>query len=214
MAPTAPIILDVFADVACPWCWIGERRLAHALAARPGLPVVRRWRPFELQPDLPAGGMPWGMLVETKFGGRARATPMFERVAAIGAEEGLSFRFERMTMASRTRDAHRVILHAAQGGREWDVAEALWRAHFTDGANLGDAAVLRAAAVGAGLDAAEVDQLLAGDEHAAAVTESQQEAALLGVTGVPFVVLDGRLGVSGAQPVEVFLRALDEAAAG
>jgi predicted DsbA family dithiol-disulfide isomerase len=203
------MLIEVYADVVCPWCAIGERRLARALAERPGLAVERRWRPFQLQPQLPPGGVPWAAFVDAKFGGVARAQAAFARVAAVGAEEGLTFAFDRVASAPNTVDAHRLILHAARHGREWAMADALFTAYFAGGADLNDPDQLVAAAVGVGLSGVETRAFLAGDEARDEVAASQAEAAELGVTGVPFFVLDGRYAVSGAQPVALFLRALD-----
>jgi predicted DsbA family dithiol-disulfide isomerase len=148
----SPLKIEVFADIACPWCYIGEHRLERALAARPELQVEWRWRPFQLQPNLPASGIPWDTFASAKFGGAARAQAMFEHVAGVGAEEGIQFAFDRIATAPNTADAHRLILFAQETGRQRDAALALFRA---------------------------------------------------------FYIFDERLGLSGAQPVAVFLRALD-----
>src|SRR6478609_380926 len=110
----ATLRIDLYADIACPWCYIGERRLTQALAARPDLHVERHWRPFQLQPDLPPSGIPWSDLIEQKFGGAARATAMFGRVAASGASNGIAFNFDQVTRAPNTADAHRLVLFAAE----------------------------------------------------------------------------------------------------
>ncbi|HEX2187592.1 MAG TPA: DsbA family oxidoreductase [Longimicrobiaceae bacterium] len=205
--------IDIFSDVVCPWCWIGERRLAAALERRPELEVARRWRPFQLQPGMPAGGIPWEEMVRTKFGGPERARAMFAQVSAAGAPDGIHYAWERIASAPNTVDAHRLILWAAERGREWETAEALFGAYFARGADLGSADDLAAAAAEAGLDPREARAFLAGDGGREEVLRSQREAGELGVTGVPFFVIDGRWGISGAQPLEVFVRALDEAAA-
>jgi predicted DsbA family dithiol-disulfide isomerase len=205
--------IDVFSDVVCPWCYIGERRLAAALAQRPGLRATRSWRPFQLQPEMPAEGIPWAEMVRSKFGGPERAGAMFRQVSAAGAPDGIRFEWERVATAPNTVDAHRLVLWAAGRGREWEMAEALFGAYFTEGRDLGSADDLADAAARAGLDPDEARALLAGDEGRDDVRRSQEEARSLGISGVPFFVIDGRWAVSGAQPVEVFLRALDEAAA-
>ncbi len=203
------MIVEVYADIVCPWCYIGARRLAMALAQRPDLRVERHWRPFQLQPDMPKAGLAWPEFVESKFGGFERARSAFARVTAVGAADGIEFDFERIANAPNTRDAHRLILLAAREGCEWELADALFAAYFTQGRDLGDHEQLAEVAASVGLSRAEALAYLASDEGGAEVDASQQEAYQTGVTGVPFYVLDGRYALSGAQPVEVFLQALD-----
>jgi predicted DsbA family dithiol-disulfide isomerase len=143
------LAIDVWADVACPWCWIGDRRLDAALqrlrAEHPGLAVEHRWRPFQLQPGLPARGVPWAEFAREKFGGVDTMQAAFGHVAAAGASAGLDYRFDRMTVAPNTAAAHRLILHAGRAGdaagadadpgmRELAMADRLFRAYFTEGA--------------------------------------------------------------------------------
>ena len=208
---TTLLTIDVFADVVCPWCWIGEQRLAKALAERPELAVERRWRPFQLQPEMPRGGRPWADIVREKFGGEVRAKEMFAQVARVGALEGLDFRFDRITRAVSTADAHRLILLARRHEREWEVAEALFRAHFTDGIDLNDREQLVAIGMRHGVPEDRIRALLEGTDLGDDVEASQAHAQELGIGGVPFFVIDGRFGISGAQPSELFVRALDMA---
>ena len=208
---TTLVTIDVFADVVCPWCWIGEQRLAKALAERPALAVERRWRPFQLQPEMPPGGRPWSEIVREKFGGEVRAREMFAQVARVGTLEGLDFRFDRITRAPNTTDAHRLILLARRHEREWPVAESLFRAHFAEGVGLDDPEELVRLAMHHGIPETETRALLAGDELADDVVASQRKAQELGIGGVPFFVIDGRFGISGAQSSELFVRALDMA---
>lgn len=207
----SPITIDVYADVACPWCWIGETRLERALALRPALRVERHWRPFLLQPDLPAGGVPWRDFIGPKFGGEARAAAMFAHVASVGAGDGLTFRFDQIAKANNTRDAHRLILFARSHGREWATAEALFAAYFRDGVDLEDRDALLKLAEAVGLPLAQARDWLASREGEAGVDAARAEAARLGIRGVPFFVLNGEIGISGAQPTETFVAALDEA---
>ncbi|GIV97621.1 MAG: DSBA oxidoreductase [Herpetosiphonaceae bacterium] len=203
------IQIDIFADIACPWCYIGERRLERALALRPGLNVERRWRPFQLQPNLPRSGMPWHEFVQRKFGGLQRAQAMFNHVAAVGAAEGLTFAFDRMVSAPNTCDAQRLILFAEHQGCEWKAVDALFAAYFAQGRDLSRLDELVAIAAEIGLDAGQTRSYLMSDAGIAEVVESQEQAYVLGIQGVPFYIFDGRYAISGAQPVNVFLRALD-----
>jgi predicted DsbA family dithiol-disulfide isomerase len=206
--------IDVYADIVCPWCYIGERRLESALAQRPELEVEFHWRPFQLRPEMPPQGEPWERLITEKFGGPERARAMFAHVSAAGAPDGVEFAWDRIASAPNTRDAHRLVLLAAEQGRERAMAESLFRGYFAEGALLNDPETLVGLAVRAGVDAGAARELLRGERNVEEVADSQKEAQRLGVTGVPMVVLDGRYAVSGAQPVEVFVRALDTAAAG
>lgn len=205
------MLLDVYSDVVCPWCYIGEKRLAKVLAERPDLEAEVRWRPFQLQPGMPRGGLPWAEFTRRKFGGEDGAKAAFARVIAAGEPDGIHFDFDRVASAPNTVDAHRLILFAGERGLQWEVADALFSAYFTEGRDLNDHEDLAAVASGAGLDAADVREYLAGEDNASEVYSSQEEARRLGITGVPFYVFDGRYALYGAQPVEVFEEALEMA---
>ena len=204
--------VDVFSDIACPWCSIGEAHLARALAGRDGVEV--RWRPFQLQPGLPPGGAPRDAFFEAKFGGRAAMDAAFGHVTRAGAAVGVPFDFARLAGAPNTADAHRVVLLGEAHGVGFAVARSLFDAYFAHGRDVTDAATLAEVAAAVGLAATETRAMLAGDRFRAEVAESQRLAREIGVTGVPFVVVDGRLGISGAQPPDVLARAFDEALAG
>ena len=203
------IQIDIYADVVCPWCYIGEKRLEGALSGRPGLSVERRWRPFQLRPEMPANGLPWREFALEKFGGEDRMRAAFSQVIAAGEPDDVRFDFDRIASAPNTVDAHRLILHAADHGLQWKTANTLFEAYFTRGANLNDHDELAEVAAKAGLDADEARSFLAGGDKTEEVWQAQEEAKRIGVSGVPFYVFDGRHGLSGAQPVEVFVRALD-----
>lgn len=205
--------IEVFADVVCPWCFVGEERLAKALALRPGLGAEVRWRPFQLRPEMPEGGLPWREFAVAKFGGEERMRAAFRHVSAAGAPDGIEFDFDRVASAPNTVDAHRLILLAEDRDKGREMSRALFRAYFSEGANLNDRDQLAALASGAGLDADETRAYLEGDSGVAEVWASQEEAARLGITSVPFYVFDGRYALPGSQPVEVFVEALDAVAA-
>ena len=169
------------------------------------------WRAFELSPDTPTGpGRPEiDALAEMKGIPRPRVEQMFAQVTAVAAGEGLAYDFDR-TLAVNTFDGHRLVHLAAASGLADRVLEALYSAHFEHGADLGDAETLVRVVTDAGLDADEARAVLAGDDHADAVRRDEAEARAIGVTGVPFFVVDRRLGVSGAQPADVFTQLLEE----
>ncbi|HHX85407.1 MAG TPA: DsbA family oxidoreductase [Actinomycetales bacterium] len=208
--------IDIWSDVVCPFCWIGKRHLEAALdgfrVEHPDAEVEVVWRAYELDPQAPAStdesnserlAAKYGMPV-------AEADAMQEQIAERFRAVGLEFDW-RAARATNTHDAHRLAALATARGRGDAADEALKRAHFTDGELLSDPAVLSRIGTGIGLPAAEVDALLAGDAYADEVRRDQAEARALGVTGVPFFVLDGRLAVSGAQPTDLFRQALERA---
>ncbi len=201
--------IEVWADVVCPWCWIGETRLYRALGQRPQVEAEVVWRPFQLQPDLPPEGTPWDEVVQTEFGGPERAKAMFQQVAAAGAYDGLRFEFARIPSHPNTRDAHRLVLLAQESGIARRMAEALFAANFTEGRDIGNRDVLADVAAQVGLDRDRVARFLAGDQFGPAVDASQAEAASLGISGVPFFVIDGKYAFSGAQSLETFVSVLD-----
>jgi predicted DsbA family dithiol-disulfide isomerase len=203
--------IDVYADIACPWCYVGRARLKQALDRRPDLDVALRWRPFQLQPDMPAGGRDFREVLERKFGGWDRARRMFDRIRELGSELGLTFDFDAIEAAPNTADAHRLVLWAQNRGRGDATATALFRAYFSKGRNVSDADVLVDCAAAAGLDADAARTLLDGTDYADAVRESQAQAQRRGITGVPCYVFGDRHAVTGAQPTEVFVEALDAA---
>jgi predicted DsbA family dithiol-disulfide isomerase len=194
---------------------VGERRLFAAIeafeVARPGVQVVPRWHPFQLQPDLPAEGLPWRPFAEAKFGGWERARAGFRQVEQAAEAEGIAFRFETIQKANNTADAHRLILWAREHDAEWPVAHALFRAYFTDNRDLNDADTLAAIAADAGLDRDAAHAFLASDRLADAVTGSQAAAQRMGITGVPFFIVGDKYAFSGAQPQHVFAQALEKA---
>jgi predicted DsbA family dithiol-disulfide isomerase len=208
------MLIDVYTDVVCPWCYIGEKRLAKALAERPDLEVEVRWRPFQLEPGIPEGGLPWAEFSQRKFGGESGAKAAFFRVAAAGERDGIRFDFGRVASAPNTVDAHRLILFARNHRLQQELSDALFGAYFTEGKDLNDHEELVHVASSVGLDATEVREYLAGEEGAYEVLSSQEEAWRLGITGVPFYVFEGRYAIYGAQPVEVFGEALDMVRAG
>jgi predicted DsbA family dithiol-disulfide isomerase len=201
--------IDVYADIACPWCYVGRARLRHALEQRPDLDPTLRWRPFQLQPDMPAEGRDFRTVLEQKFGSWTRAEQMFDRIRTLGTELDLDFQFDAIEVAPNTADAHRLVLWAAEQDQGDAMATALFRAYFSDGRNVSDPDVLVDCAADAGFDADAVCALLNGDDHAEAVRESQEQAQRRGITGVPCYVFGNEHAVTGAQSVDVFLEALD-----
>lgn len=209
-ADSPTLRIEVFSDVACPWCYLGDARLRAALA-RAEVQAVVHWQPFQLQPALPPEGVPWKAFAERKFGSWARALEVFAQVGELGREAGLRFRFTDIARANNTVDAHRLILYAEAYGKGEAAARALCQAYFAEGRDLNDTAVLVHLAADLGLEPDAVKTFLRGDEKRSEVSASQKRAATLGISGVPFYIFNARLGVSGAQTVETFVRAIDQA---
>lgn len=206
------LTVDIVSDVVCPWCYLGSKHLARALLLRPALDVSVNWRPFQLDPAVPAGGLDRKTYLLQKLGDQARIDAIHARLAELGREQGIDFRFDRITRAPNTLDAHRLIRWAQPSGAQGAVAERLFALYFTEGADIGDPAVLRAVAESAGLDGDVVATRLSGEWDKQEVADEIAVAARLGVTGVPFFIVDGRYGVAGAQPAEALAEVLDQAA--
>ncbi|MGL4610913.1 MAG: DsbA family oxidoreductase [Trueperaceae bacterium] len=201
--------IDIFADIACPWCYVGDARLERVLSETK-TPAEIIWHPFQLQPDLPLTGANWETFSLQKFGGAANRQRAFDSVAHAAQEDGITFRFENIASAANTRDAHRLILLAQERGNGLELANIFFKAYFTDGANLNDSATLAALAALAGISESETAALLASDTHITEVAQSQRLASQLGVSGVPFYIFNKTQGLSGAQPLEVFQQVVHE----
>jgi predicted DsbA family dithiol-disulfide isomerase len=209
----APLNVEIWSDVVCPWCYIGKRRFEAALERfehRDEVQVI--WRSFELDPHAPREREgDYADRLATKYGmSREQAVQTHERMTAIAANDGLDFRFE-LTRAGNTFDAHRLLHLAAERGIQDQVKERFMRAYFSEGEPVGDPETLVRLAADAGLSADEARAILSSDTYAVEVRAEEREATELGINGVPFFVLDRRYGVSGAQPADVLLQALEQA---
>jgi predicted DsbA family dithiol-disulfide isomerase len=207
------IEIDVWSDIACPWCYLGKRRLAAGLAAA-GAEAQVTWHAFELQPDMPPDGMPSHEFYDKKFGAAGRWASTFAKMTALGAADGITFAFEKMQRAPNTRLAHRAIriAHALEGPAAQDaVVEACFRAHFTDGVDISNREALLAALAGTPIDQGALRERLGWDESLDAVLADEEAAGKIGISGVPFFVAQGKLAMSGAQPADVFAGFLEQA---
>ena len=206
--------VEIWSDVVCPWCYIGKRRFERAVAESPLAHLVDvTWRSFQLNPSHPRGVRRRHDEYLAEKTGRTldEVRDMDERVTALAAAEGLAYDFERYTVVN-TLDAHRVAhLGAAQGAGD-AIQERLLRAQLVEGEILDEPATLVRLAGDIGIPAADVNAVLGGDAYAADVAADLRTGISLGLTGVPFFVFDRAVGVSGAQPVDVFTRALAVAA--
>jgi predicted DsbA family dithiol-disulfide isomerase len=216
--PPPELAIDIVSDVVCPWCFIGKRRLAAALASlaerEPALRPVVAWHPFQLNPGLPAEGMDRRAYLDAKFGGAARAGEIYGRLRAAGASVGIDFAFERIARQPNTLAAHRLIAWAEAQGRGEALVERLFCAYFLDGRDIGERAVLAALAGEAGLDPVAARAHLASVDGIDALAAADRRARQLGIDGVPFFIFNRRVGVSGAQEPATLLAAIAESRAG
>ncbi|OOB90574.1 DsbA family oxidoreductase [Rathayibacter sp. VKM Ac-2630] len=210
-----PITVDVWSDIACPWCYIGKRRFERGLEAfrlaHPEAPAVAiEYRSFELSPDTPEDyrGGEAAFLAEHKGIPEAQAQQMLDTVTAIAASVGLDYRFETVRHV-KTVTAHQALHHAKAQGLQLELKERLLSAYFVEGRDLADPAVLASLAAEVGLDEAETAQVLAEQRHLPDVQADIAQAREYGINGVPFFVLDGRFGVSGAQEPQAFTEVLE-----
>ncbi len=194
--------VDIFSDTICPWCFIGKRRLERALAERPQPGLTLNWRTFQLNPDMPAEGMDRQRYLEVKFGGPDNAKAIYDQVRAAGESEGIDFAFEAMTRTPNTIASHRLIRHAAKAGSENGhqdtVVQALFDAYFLRGEDIGDLAVLTAAAKTGGLDAVAARAFLESDAEDETVRAEDLGARRAGISGVPCFIFNRRHALEGA----------------
>ncbi len=207
--------LDIWSDIACPWCYVGKRHLEEALdrfSHRDDVEIV--WRAFELDPSAPRirdTSQTYAERLAAKYGTQPpQAQAMIDRMVATAAADGLEFRFDHIRPGN-TFDAHRLLHLAHERGKQGAVKERLLRAYMTEGQAIGDREVLAVLAREAGLDEADARSVLESDRYGTEVRKDEALARELGITGVPFFVIGGRLGVSGAQPADVLLGALERA---
>lgn len=201
--------IDVYGDTICPWCFIGKRRLERALAARPDLAIEVHWRPFQLNPEMPRQGIDRDTYLGLKFGGIARAQQLYAMIADAGQSERLVFRFDAVTRTPNTLDSHRLIRFAAQRGAEAAVVEALFRAYFLDGVDIGEADALVRIAVRNGLDGDTVRRYLRTDEGSDEISAEDFRARRMGIEGVPCFIVNDSYAVAGAQEPEAFFPLMD-----
>jgi predicted DsbA family dithiol-disulfide isomerase len=202
------LTVDVVSDVVCPWCYLGKRRLALALAQADGGPVAVRWRPFQLDPTIPAGGLDRRAYLKAKFHDDKRLDEVHARLTALGAEVGIAYHFGQIARAPNTLDAHRLIRWAFVGGAQDRVVERLFQLYFEEGRDVGERALLVEVARQCGMDAEVVEKLFADGDDVEAVRAEIAQAQSLGVTGVPFFIFASRFGLSGAQGVDVLVKAI------
>ena len=211
-AATPKVSVDIVSDVVCPWCYVGKRKFEGALAQLPDVDVQVRWRPFQLDPTIPQGGIDRMEYLTKKFGAE-RAGSMHHRLEDIGREAGVDFAFDKIARSPNTLDAHRLIRWAFTSGKQEAIVERLFRLYFIEGRDIGDRDLLADVASENGMDRAAIRARLDMDSDAADVQAEIESAVRIGVNGVPFFIIDGKYGLSGAQPSEAIAEAVRKALA-
>jgi predicted DsbA family dithiol-disulfide isomerase len=207
------IQLDIISDPICPWCYIGKAQLDRAVAETGANPFDISWRIFQLNPDMPAGGMDRTSYLEAKFGGPERAREVYARIEAAAADAEVEMHFDRIPRTPNTMDAHRLIRWARTTGHQSALVDGLFRRYFVEGADISDHAVLLDAAASVGMERALVARLLDGDADLDLLREEEAAARRMGVSGVPCFIIGGRHVLQGAQPAETWAAVIRELAA-
>jgi predicted DsbA family dithiol-disulfide isomerase len=214
MSTPTTITVDVVSDVVCPWCFIGQKRLDKAVAAASDVDVHINWRPFQLDPTIPREGKSRRDYMLGKFGSEERIREIHARIEPLGEAEGINFAFDAIKIAPNTLDAHRLIRWAGALGEDVQnrLVRRLFQINFEEGRNLGDHAVLIAAAREAGMDVSVVETLLPTDADVEAVQHEIATASRMGITGVPCFLIEGKYAVMGAQSAETLADAIRQVA--
>lgn len=209
------VTIDIVSDVVCPWCYLGKARLELAIAeVQDEIGVDINWRPYRLNPDHPPEGVDHQSDLARKLGGKDAVDRAHAMLQKLGEDVGIRYNFDAIKIGPNTLDAHRLLHWAMTEGREAQdkVATALFRANFEEGRNVGDPIVLADIAEQSGLNRKVIENLLATDADKDTVLSEIDSAQKMGVTGVPFFIIDGQYAVSGAQTPDVFVNALREIA--
>ena len=204
--------IDIYSDIVCPWCYVGKRRLERALSElKDAVKAEVTWRPFQLNPTMPLDGMDRTTYLKAKFGSLEAFGQMKEQLLAAGEEEQIPFAFEKIQRTPNTFAAHRLVWHAAQQGKQDEVVEALFRAYFLDGKDIGSLKVLTHVAAEAELDRKETETFLASEKGVVKVKAEEAVGRRLGIRGVPYFVFNGSISISGAQPPDIIVSAIQQA---
>ena len=202
--------LDIMSDPICPWCYIGKANFDRALEQRPDHPFTITWHPFQLNPDMPAHGMDRREYLETKFGGKEGAVRAYAPVVEHAEKVGLEMNLDAIQKTPNTLDAHRLIHWAGIEQVQGKVVDALFKAYFVDGRDIGDHDVLADVADSSGMDASVVLRLLATEEDRRDIIDRDAAARGMGVNSVPTFIVASQHAVPGAQPTELWLKVMDD----
>ncbi len=202
--------LDIISDPICPWCYIGKAKLDRALEAAPEHPFEIQWRPFQLNPDMPAEGMDRREYLEWKFGGREGALKVYGEIAKTAEATGLDIAFEKIKRTPNTLNAHRLIRWAQVEEKQSQVVTQLFKRYFREGQDISDIDVLVDTAKTVGMDGALVQRLLGGDSDLAETIAEDKKAREMGVQGVPCFIIGASYAVQGAQNTDTWANIIAE----
>ena len=209
VASPATLTIDVIADLICPWCYLGKRRLDDALAAVHG-PSIVSWYPFQINPAMPIKGMALDEYLEKRFGTSEKVQPAMDELVRIGKEEGIQFNFDKLTRVPNTLDAHRLMkLAETEEVSTSQLAESILRCFFEDGLDIADRDVLMHIGDRSGLERADIARTLDNDLSRRVVLSQEAHVRQSGVTGVPDFLVNKRLFVVGAQSTESLVNVFD-----
>jgi predicted DsbA family dithiol-disulfide isomerase len=209
------LIIEITSDFVCPWCYIGDTRLDEALKkAAPKLKVRKEWRPYELDATIPEAGVDRRQYMIKKFGSADRLQEIDERLKSLGEKDGIGMRPDLIKKRPNTRKAHRLMLLAAKENRADELAVAIFKAYFSEGKDIGDAAVLAMLAGTAGIDEKKAKDFLSGNDGVKEIEQMEAEASERGISAVPFTVIGGDETLHGALEVGDIVDSLDTALKG
>jgi predicted DsbA family dithiol-disulfide isomerase len=204
--------IDVYSDTVCPWCFLGKRRLELAVASRPQYDIQIRWRPFELNPELPTDGLSRSAFLAMRGITAERAAETDAELKLLGAASGIQFRFDLIQCMPNTRWSHLLLAYALRYGRQSEVKDRIMQGYFEEGINIGDVEELVRLGVQAGLPESEARHALIVRLGQDGVVAAERHATVLGIAGVPSFIFDGQYTISGAQEVAIFAQVLDQVA--
>lgn len=202
--------LDIISDPICPWCYIGKAKLDRALEAAPDHPFEIQWRPFQLNPDMPAEGMDRREYLEWKFGGREGAIKVYGEIAKTAEAAGLNIAFDKIKRTPNTLNAHRLIRWAQIEEKQSQVVSQLFKRYFREGQDISDIDVLVDVATAVGMDGNLVRRLLDGDSDLAETIAEDKKAREMGVQGVPCFIIGASYAVQGAQNTDTWANIITE----
>lgn len=204
------IPISIVSDVACPWCYIGKKRLEKALAQFPAGTFSIEWHPFQLDPAIPAEGLPRDAYFIKKFGDPSRLGQIFQQVTTVGAQEGIQFRFDQMPKVVQTLPLHQLLNQAGKEGFQHELEERFFKANFEEGVDLSDLPQVQQILTEFGWSAEKTESIWHDAEIQAQVQSEIQYFQQGGISGVPFFILNNQYGISGAQSSETFVQALQQ----
>lgn len=202
--------LDVLSDPICPWCYIGKTNLEKALAAVDNHPFVIEWHPFQLNPEMPEGGMDRRAYLEGKFGGKDGAVRAYAPVVEHAEKAGITINLEAIKRTPNTLNAHRLIHWAGIEGKQNEVVDALFQAYFVDGKDIGDIATLTDLGAAAGMERDVLENLLKGDSDKDTIRDRDSHSRKMGVSSVPTFIVANQHAVPGAQPPELWTQVIND----